>query len=94
MEAIEIAQRLAELNQNEEALRAYKLALQDQSEKTPGALMNAALHILQFGQGDDYQISYTLLLRAQRQAAEKPLPAEREAAGKISLSFPEGLSGF
>ncbi len=69
MEAIEIAQRLAELNQNEEALRAYKLALQDQSEKTPGALMNAALHILQFGQGDDYQISYTLFYDLYQQGS-------------------------
>lgn len=58
MKPIEIAQRLAQLNETESALKAYKLALQEEAD--PTTRMEAAAYILQFGKGDDYKISYTL----------------------------------
>lgn len=57
MKAIEIAQRLAQLNETEDALKAYKVALTE--EPDPTTKMEAAAYILQFGKGDDYKISYT-----------------------------------
>ena len=58
MKAIEIAQRLAQLNETESALKAYKVALQE--EPDPTVKMEAAVYILQFGRDDDYKISYTM----------------------------------
>lgn len=58
MKAIEIAQRLAQLNETESALKAYKLALQEEAD--PTTRMEAAVYILQFGKDDDYKISYTI----------------------------------
>ena len=58
MKAIEIAQRLAQLNETESALQAYKLALQGETDST--TKMEAAAYILQFGRDDDYKISYTM----------------------------------
>lgn len=57
MTAIEIARRLAELGQAEEACRAYILAINESSGESPDEEMEAALYILQF-QGD-YRIPYT-----------------------------------
>jgi len=57
MKAIEIAQRLAQLNETESALQAYKLSLQEESD--PTTQMEAAVYILQYGKGEDYKISYT-----------------------------------
>jgi len=57
MKPIEIAQCLAQLNETEDALKAYKVALTE--EKDPTTQMEAAVYILQFGKGDDYKISYT-----------------------------------
>lgn len=62
METVEIARRLAELGRNGDACRAYKLALQQGGERDPAVMMEAALHILRFGGGNDYQISYTVFL--------------------------------
>lgn len=58
MKAIEIAQRLAQLNETESALKAYKIALQE--EPDPTIKMEAAVYILQYGKDDDYKISYTM----------------------------------
>lgn len=58
MKAIEIAQRLAQLNETESALQAYKLALAEEAD--PTVKMEAAVYILQFGKDDDYKISYTM----------------------------------
>ena len=55
MEAIEIARKMASLNQTKDACRAYTLAIQQGVE--PAAQMEAAAYILQFG--GDYRISYT-----------------------------------
>ena len=55
MEAMEIARKLAALNQTKDACRAYTLAVQQETD--PAARMEAAAYILQFG--GDYRISYT-----------------------------------
>ncbi len=57
MRTIEIAQRLAQMNEIEDALKAYKVALAE--EPDPTTKMEAAAYILQFGKGSDYKISYT-----------------------------------
>ena len=57
MKAIEIAQRLAQLNEIDKAVKAYKVALTE--EPDPTTQMEAAAYILQFGKGEDYKISYT-----------------------------------
>ena len=57
MKAIEIAQRLAQLNEIDKAVKAYKIALTE--EPDPTTQMEAAAYILQFGKGEDYKISYT-----------------------------------
>lgn len=56
MKTIEIARRLAELKEKEQALKAYSLAL-GQEELSPEEELEAATYVF-FGQGD-YQISYT-----------------------------------
>lgn len=56
MKTIEIARRLAELREKEQALKAYSLAL-GQEELSPEEELEAATYVF-FGQGD-YQISYT-----------------------------------
>ncbi len=58
MTSLEIAQKLAGLGAVEDACKAYKLALQEEQDAT--IQMEAAVHILQFGKGEDYKISYTL----------------------------------
>ena len=59
MEAIDIARRMAELNQTEEACRAYTLALHSGS-LTPEEEMEGAIYILQ--SGGDYKVAYTCFL--------------------------------
>lgn len=54
---VELARRLAELGQKEEAQQAYLLMLQQVSEKQPELEMEAASYIF-FSEGD-YQIAYT-----------------------------------
>lgn len=64
MTAMEIARRMAELGQPDEALRAYTLAVQE-GELAPEEELEAAVYILQAG--GDYQISYACLLNLYRQ---------------------------
>lgn len=59
MEAIDIARRMAELNQTEEACRAYTLALHS-GPLTPEEEMEGAIYILQ--SGGDYKVAYTCFL--------------------------------
>ena len=59
MTAIEIARRLSELNQEEDACNAYMTALES-SDLTPPERMEAALGILRYH--GDYRISMTCLL--------------------------------
>ncbi|MCI8914280.1 MAG: hypothetical protein HFF38_09185 [Lawsonibacter sp.] len=59
MQTIEIARRLAELDQTQDACNAYTLALH-QGELTPEEELEAAVYILQTG--GDYKVSYTTLL--------------------------------
>ena len=58
MQTIEIARRLAELDQTQDACNAYTLALH-QGELTPEEELEAAVYILQTG--GDYKVSYTAL---------------------------------
>ena len=60
--ALDIARRMAELGQREDACRAYILALTDGLE--PEAELEAALYLLQFG--GDYQIAYTSFINLYR----------------------------
>ncbi len=59
MNTLEIARKFAALGEMNEACQAYKLALNECKDKEPAAEFECALHILQFGQDDDYKISYT-----------------------------------
>ena len=56
--SLEIARRMVELGQAEEAARAYALALRDGIEDDPQAELEAAVCVLQFG--GDYQLAYTV----------------------------------
>jgi len=59
MRAIEIARRLAALNQTKDACGAYTLALH-QEGLAPEEEMEGALYVLRFG--GDYKVAYTVLL--------------------------------
>lgn len=59
MEAIDIARRMAELNQTEEACRAYTLALHS-GALAPEEELEGAVYILQ--SGGDYKTAYTCFL--------------------------------
>ena len=63
MQAIEIARRMAELGQPQEALRAYTLAAHS-GGLAPEEELEAAVYILQAG--GDYEISYTCFLNLYR----------------------------
>ena len=63
MQAIEIARRMAELGQPQEALRAYTLAVHE-GGLAPEEELEAAAFILQAG--GDYEISYTCFLNLYR----------------------------
>lgn len=60
MRALEIARKLAQLNEAEQACQAYTLVLHESGGAEPAAELEAALYILQFGSGDDYKVSYTV----------------------------------
>ena len=57
MDTIEIARRLAELGQTEEAQAAYSLFLQEAAERNPELELEAASYLF-FSQGN-YQVAYT-----------------------------------
>ena len=57
MKAIEIARRLAALEQTEDARRAYSLAIHESGGADPAGELEAAVYILQ--SGGDYRTSYT-----------------------------------
>ena len=57
MDTIEIARRLAELGQTEEAQAAYSLVLQEAGERNPELELEAASYLF-FSQGN-YQVAYT-----------------------------------
>ena len=61
MNTLEIARKFAALGETNEACKAYKLALNECQNKEPATEFECALHILQFGCGEDYKISYTCL---------------------------------
>ncbi|MCI8553263.1 MAG: hypothetical protein HFF56_09810 [Lawsonibacter sp.] len=60
MRALEIARKLAQLDETAKACEAYTLALHESDGTDPGMELEAALYILQFGSGDNYKISYTV----------------------------------
>lgn len=57
MRAIEIARRLAALEQKAEACQAYLLAIQESGGSAPAEELEAAVYIFQ--SGGNYKISYT-----------------------------------
>ena len=57
MNTIEIARKFAAFGEMNEACQAYKLALNECKDKEPAVEFECALHILQFGQEDDFKIS-------------------------------------
>lgn len=57
---VEIARRLAELGQKEQAQQAYFLVLEQAADKSPELEMEAASYI--FFSGGDYQIAYTTFI--------------------------------
>ena len=63
---MELARRLAELAQKEDARRAYTLALQQQG-LTPEEELEAACYLL-FSKGD-YQVAYTTLVNLHRRGS-------------------------
>ena len=60
MQPIEIARRLAQLGETENACNAYALAIRDSDESDPTQEMEAALYILH--QGGDYKVAYVCLM--------------------------------
>ncbi len=63
MRALDIARRLAQLGETEQAGQAYYLALHGSDGSDPGGELEAALYLLRFGGGDDYKVSYTVFCR-------------------------------
>lgn len=61
MRAIEIARRMAELGQIQEAQNAYRLAIYENDGQNPVEDMEAAIYLLQ--SGADYRLPYTCFLR-------------------------------
>jgi len=61
LNTLEIARKFAAFGEMNEACQAYKLALNECKDKEPAVEFECALHILQFGCGEDYKISYTCL---------------------------------
>ena len=57
MRTIDIARRMAELDQKEDAQKAYLLALREAEGKNPEEEMEAASYIF-FSEGD-YEVAYT-----------------------------------
>ena len=64
MEAIDIARKLAALEETEGAIKAYGLAIHQSNGENPAAEMEAALYILQ--NGEDYKVSYSTLIDLYR----------------------------
>lgn len=64
MTAIEIARRLAGLNQTQDAMKAYGLALHESAGSNPAGELEAALYILQ--NGGDYRRTFTALCNLHR----------------------------
>ena len=59
MQALEIAKRMAAIGEKAEAVKAYKLALNECQGADEMVEMESALYILQFGKDKDYQISFS-----------------------------------
>lgn len=59
MQVLEIAKKMAAMGEMAEAVKAYKLALNECQGADEMAEMECALNILQFGTGKDYQISFS-----------------------------------
>ena len=64
MTAIEIARQLAALDQKEEAVRAYGLAIHQSGGADPAAELEGALYLLQ--NGGNYKVSYSTLIDLHR----------------------------
>jgi len=58
MDNMEIARKFLALDEKDEAVKAYKLALGECRGREPRAEFECALNILQFGHGEDYKISF------------------------------------
>ena len=71
MRALEIARKLAQLNETEKACQAYTLVLHESDGTDLAAELEAALYILRFGGGDDYKVSYTVFCGLYNQGFRK-----------------------
>ena len=59
MNTLDIARKMATLGEKAEAVKAFKLALNECQGADEAVEMECALYILQFGGGKDYQISFS-----------------------------------
>jgi len=64
MKAIEIARKMVQLGQTQDACRAYALVIHEGVQNAPAEQLEAAVYILQAG--GDYKISYTAFLDLYR----------------------------
>jgi len=62
MDNMEIARKFLALDEKDEAVKAYKLALGECRGREPRAEFECALNILQFGHGEDYKISFSIMV--------------------------------
>jgi len=72
MDTLEIARRCMALGDAAGAVTAYKLALNEYGGRDAAAEFEAALHILQFGGGDDYKISFSAFINLYNQGFAQP----------------------
>ena len=68
MKTVELARRMAELGQTEQALRAYQLVINEDSE--PAELLEAAAYTLD--NGGNYKTSYTVFLQLYQAGHFRP----------------------
>jgi len=81
MNTIEIARKLLAVGENTEAVKAYKLALNEYSGQNAVAELECALPILQFGGGSDYKIAFGALVNlVNREFAQADILAVMDEA--------------
>ena len=82
MNTLEIAREMAALDEKAEAVKAFKLALNECQGVDEMAEMECALYILQFGSGKDYQISFSTFVGLHKRGF-----AQSEIKDIMTLAF-------
>ena len=82
MNTLDIARKMAALGEQAEAVKAYKLALNECQGADETAEMECALNILQFGSGKDYQISFSTFVDLHKRGF-----AESDIKDIMTLAF-------